>query len=326
MQKLKDELLALLVSGEAFRGEELAAHFSVTRAAIWKAVQELRAQGIPVEANRTHGYQILKEADVFCEAALQQELPQVPLQWHEKVDSTNLQARRWAEEGAPHGALVVAAEQIGGRGRMGRQFHSPKGGLYLSVILRPNEQKQGVSLLTAAAAVAVCRSIKALCAVELQIKWVNDLFYKGKKCAGILTEGVSSLENGGFEHLICGIGINYALPSHTWKDELVDIATSLYTPQSAPYPRAVVIGELYRKLMFLYEALPDRAFLDEYRACNIVPGKRVRVLQGKVYEAEAFAIDDDAHLLVKLDDGEIRSLGSGEVSIRPLSSADDILL
>ncbi len=322
MKTVREEVLARLLLGEALRGEEFALQLSVTRAAVWKAVQELRAEGVPIVADRARGYCIPKGADVLCQETVQEALPGHALQWHECIDSTNLQARRWAQAGAPHGAVVVACAQTGGRGRLGRHFESPKGGIYFSIILRPKSQKQGLSLLTAAAAVAVCRSVQTLCGIRLQIKWVNDLFWENKKCAGILTEAMSNLESGGFEHLICGIGINYALPPEALPEELADIATSLYGPNSAPCPRAVLLGEIVQAFMGLYEALPNRDFLGEYRERNFVPGKRVWVLQGEGYEAEALAIDDEARLQVCLADGEIRTLNSGEVSIRPVSGRE----
>ncbi len=307
----------MLLAGETIGGEEAAQRLNVTRAAVWKAMQELRKEGVPVQAARAHGYFLQKTADVFCEAAVQNVFGSTPFLWCDAPDSTNVQARLWAERAAPHGALVIAPMQTGGRGRMGRRFESPEGGLYLSIILRPSAEKQGVGLLTAAAAVAVCRAIQTVCGLELSIKWVNDLLYNEKKCAGILTEGVSNLESGGFEYLICGIGINYAVPSTSFCGELAGIATSLYEAGAAPMPRSALAIEVYRHFMQLFEALPNRDFLQEYRQRNITVDKRVRVLCAGEYEATSFAIDDEARLLVRLDDGEERALSSGEVSVRP---------
>ncbi len=308
-------MLELLIKENEIRGEVAAARLSVTRAAVWKAIEALRQDGVPIEANRTRGYVLAKSADIFCAASLQKELGNVPLQWHDTVGSTNTAARLWAENRAVHGSVVASAAQTGGRGRLGRQFKSPIGGVYLSIILRPNAQKEGISLLTAAAAVAVCQSAQALFGLELQIKWVNDVFYKKKKCAGILTEGVISMETGGFEHLICGIGINYAVPAFC--GELGEIATSLYAENNAPLPRAILAAEIYKNFMALYNALPQRDFLADYRLRNIVPNKRVRVLHGDGYEATALSIDDEARLVVQLDNGEIQVLSSGEAMLIP---------
>ncbi len=315
MNRVKERVKALLFERRELSGEEAAKSLSVSRAAVWKAVEALRAEGLPVEAVRGLGYRLVRGSDVLCEAALQAELPQLPLRVLPLVDSTNLEAKRWALEGAPHGALVVAEKQQAGRGRMGRLFESPPGGLYMSVVLRPENGQAGLSLLTAAAAVAACRAVAGLCGRQLCIKWVNDLFWEGKKCCGILTEGVAGLESGGFEYLVCGIGINYTTPSAAFPAALQQQAVSIYPEGSAPVPRVRLAAEIHQNLMALFAALPRADFLDEYRKRNLVPGRRVQVMASPPYEALALGIDGEARLLVRRDDGEELALSAGEVSV-----------
>lgn len=121
--------------------------------------------------------------------------------------------KSWPAGGAGHGTLVAAGMQTAGRGRRGRSFASPEGaGLYLSVILKTGLPMQDAALTTFAAAVAVRRAVKAVCGKELAIKWVNDLYWQGKKCCGILTEAVTDVESGGLDHMVVGIGIDLVRP------------------------------------------------------------------------------------------------------------------
>ena len=129
------------------------------------------------------------------------------LHWYPTIDSTNTQAKRLAKEGAPHGTVLIAGQQTGGRSRMGRTFQSPAGmGVYLSVILRPNCDPQQLMHLTCAAGVAMVEAVKRVCGILPQVKWINDLVVSGKKLGGILTE--MSVDQGMVEYAIIGIGIN----------------------------------------------------------------------------------------------------------------------
>ena len=183
-----------------------------------------------------------------------------PVYVHERLDSSNQTAKRLALAGAPHGTLVLAGQQSAGRGRMGRRFESPAGkGIYLSLVLRvpvPASKALGV---TVGAAVAVARAVQKLCGIELGIKWVNDLYYNGKKVCGILTEAGADLESGQLEWLVAGIGLNLTSRPEDWPEELRPIAGSLYPGGPAPVSRAALAGEIARQLLAL---CPDFDCLD----------------------------------------------------------------
>ena len=204
----KQALLQALsgAEGRYISGEQLAQTLGVSRAAIHKAAAALTAQGYTLEAAPRRGYRLLG-GDPFCADAVG-EYP-APVYVHERLDSSNQTAKRLALAGAPHGTLVLAGQQSAGRGRMGRRFESPAGkGIYLSLVLRvpvPASEALGV---TVGAAVAVARAVQKLCGIELGIKWVNDLYYQGKKVCGILTEAGTSVESGLLEWLVVGIGLN----------------------------------------------------------------------------------------------------------------------
>ena len=235
---------------------------------------------------------------------------------YETVDSTNTVCKTLAQQGAEDGTAVIAARQTAGRGRLGRRFESPAGkGIYLSLVLRPGLPMTEAQAVTVSAAVAVCRAVKRLCGLDLGIKWVNDLYYNGKKVCGILTEAGADIESGQLEWLVVGIGLNLISRPEDWPEELRPIAGSLYPGGPAPVSRAALAGAIARELLGLCPAFDC---LDEYRARCFVPGHWVTVCTGtEIYAAQALSIDDAGRLVVQREGGRIEALRCGEVTIRP---------
>ena len=166
------------------------------------------------------------------------------------------------------------------------------------------------------AAVAVAEGIERITGRSADIKWVNDLFYRGKKCCGILTEAAADVETGGVDYLVVGIGLNLLPPEGGWPEELAEIAASIFTP-GEHVGRCRIAAAIADELLALCTALPDTSFMAEYRARNLVPGRDVDVIQnGERRPAHALAITDDGHLLVRLPGGGQEELSFGEVSIR----------
>lgn len=316
---VKEKLLAVLEENRAdvLSGEALAQRLGVTRAAVSKAVGALRNEGLAVEATPGVGYRLLPESDLLSQQALQAVLPTgVACRVMAQSGSTNQDAKVWAVEGAPHGAMVMAGRQDKGRGRMGRTFGSPEGGIYMSIVLRPDAKQQNPVMVTTAAAVAVCEAVQHVAGIELGIKWVNDLFYGGKKCCGILTEAGSGFETGRFDYIVVGIGLNYASSMQELAPEVAQIATSLFAKEAAPLPRAQMAAEIYKRLLYWFDRLDDKEYLQEYRRRSIVLGKEVKVLAAQPYMAVAEEIDADARLVVRCQDGKRQVLSSGEISVR----------
>lgn len=304
-------LQALSAAGGAcISGQQLAGQLGVSRAAVHKAAAALTAQGYALEAVSRRGYRLLG-GDPFCAEAVGP-YP-APVQVYDTLESSNRTAKLLALDGAPHGTLVLTAHQSAGRGRLGRVFESPAGkGVYLSVLLRPAASAQTATI---GAAVAVCRAVQELCGLELGIKWVNDLYYQGKKVCGILTEAGTDLESGRLEWLVVGIGLNLTSRPEDWPEELRPIAGSLYPGGPAPVSRAALAGAIARELLGL---CPDFDCLDEYRTRCFVPGHWVTVCTGtESYAAKAVAIDDAGRLIVQREGGRTEALCHGEVSIRP---------
>ena len=223
----------------------------------------------------------------------------------EEIPSTNTVLKELAAQGAPMGTVLMADRQTAGRGRLGRQFHSPDGGLYLSVLIPPADA------VTCRAAVAAARAIESLCDAKIDVKWVNDLYLNGRKVAGILAEGVFAPDST-LAAVVLGIGINVG--EMTFPAELQPIATSLANEGFALTREDLASAFLTGLTQTL---CADDAVMEEYRRRNLVLGRQVTVLHGgETYPATAETVTDAGHLLVRTADGETRELNSGEVSIR----------
>ena len=318
----KQRILTLLEEnkGTPLSGEALAQTLGLSRAAVWKSIKELQKQGHAISATPHTGYTLCTESDVLSLEGLRPYLhiAQEHAVVAESLPSTNLTAKQLAGEGAPHGTLVVAEAQTAGRGRRGRSFASPLGtGLYLSVVLRSALPMESAALITSAAAVAVCRALQKVCGIdEVQIKWVNDLYYNGKKCCGILTEATANFETGELDSMVVGIGLNLYEPEGGFAPELADIATALFEKDFF-VSRCALAAAITNELLLLCEALPSTAFMEEYRSRNLVPGKDIFIIQnGTKRPAHALHITDSGHLVVQLPNGTCEELSFGEVSVR----------
>lgn len=317
---VKSRLLELLEQhkGETLSGEILAGELSCTRAAIWKAVKSLREMGYRIEAGPNRGYMLARDTDVLSAEGLRLYLEdsQTEIEIFEEVASTNQTAKELAVAGkAGHGSLVLARSQQAGRGRRGRSFFSPKdAGLYLSVIIKPESTLTESLLLTCAAAVAVCRAVKQVYGLELSIKWVNDLYYQGKKVCGILTEAVTDFESGSIEFAVIGIGLNLFQGKEPLPLELREKAGVLFPEyeEGENLQRNRLAAEIVNQL--LAEAA-DLKLSPEYIKRNIIPGKFVTVLDGNS-SRRVFAegICEDGKLLVREKDGKHSRLTYGEIT------------
>ena len=225
------------------------------------------------------------------------------------TDSTNADAARIAKT-APHGTVIIADAQTAGRGRLGKSFFAPKGGIYMSVILRLNLAFSDAVLVTTAAAVSVCKAVEAVSDVRPQIKWVNDLLVEGKKVCGISCEAVSAGEM--IDAVILGIGINFS--AQEFPEELQDTAGVLFV--KPPVTRSVLIAEILKNLLAETEDLASRKFIEDYRTRSAVLGKPIRYLENGVWhEAEAVEIDENGGLVIA-ENGISKTLVSGEITLR----------
>ncbi len=240
--------------------------------------------------------------------------PGLTVRVEEECPSTNTCLKERLRD-LPHGYVLIARRQSAGRGRLGRSFFSPDGtGLYMSVLLRPDLDAGMLTLITPAAAVAVRRAIRDLSGVDADIKWVNDLLIGGRKVCGILTE--CGFSGGGAAWAVLGIGVNVCPPEGGFPPELRDAAGAVL-PDFDPEARWRLANLILRRFFEIYEALPGRAFVREYREANCVIGREVDIICGGVSRpALALDISPDCALLVRYPDGREERICAGEVSLR----------
>lgn len=238
----------------------------------------------------------------------------------EQVDSTNTYAKKLAAQGASHGTVVLAREQTGGRGRLGRSFSSPKDqGSYCSVLLRYSLPPEQLLCLTPVAAEAVRRALTAVSGREIGIKWTNDLVFEKKKLCGILTELSVQPETGLTDYVILGVGINCGQLPEDFPPEVAPMATSLRQILGQQPDRNQVAAALLQALQPAMEALPEGAqpWMEGYRTNCVTVGQDVKILRGdRVQYAHVDDLTDTGALLVTLEDGSKDTVLSGEVSVR----------
>ena len=309
---MKEEILVRLLDARPDRvsGQELGQALGVTRAAVWKSIEALRAEGFDIESAPGGGYRLLSAPNRVRQSLVQQRLTTVSLgrvmTVLDETGSTNAVLRERAAAGAVHGETVIARQQTAGRGRLGRTFFSPPdGGVYLSVLLSHGFDPTQVTIRAAA---AVHRAIFSLCGLTCSIKWVNDLQLDGRKVCGILTEGLFELETGAMTGAVCGIGVNVG---GSFPPELREIAGTLPDDTDKNALAAAVLNELEHCLSLNFEQV-----LDYYRLYCPLPGHAVTVhpIGAEPYEARAVSIDNQGRLVVDRG-GELIALPGGEVSL-----------
>ena len=316
----KEMVLAALQEAEDFvSGEALAGRLQISRNAVWKAIGQLREEGFEIEAVTNRGYRwVDSDARVtragICQWLTAKEIGS-SIEVHEIIDSTNTRAKALAAQGAPHGTLVCARSQTGGRGRFGRRFHSPDaGGIYISIILRPQLPADRAVMITSMTAVAVAQAVEKLADVDVKIKWVNDLYVQSKKICGILCEAGMDFESGQLDYVVVGIGVNTS-PAE-FPEEIRDIATSVGNVCGHDISKNALIAEICNCMETLSAQLETGGFMAENKRRSNVIGRNIVVLRGgERFSARAIDIDDEGSLVVETEDG-IQTVRSGEVSVR----------
>ena len=238
-----------------------------------------------------------------------------------EIDSTNEWCKRLSKEDAIHGTLAVAEFQSAGKGRLGRRWVVPEGNsIMMSILLRPDFEPRFASMLTLVMGLSVAQAVKEL-GVDVSIKWPNDVVVSRKKICGILTE--MGIEEGKIREVVIGVGINVNLAEI--QEELKDKATSLYLETGKIYDRNRLIGLVMGKFEKNYEKFVQTCdlslMIDDYNMMLANKCQSVRILDKlDPYEGVALGIDREGELLVRVADGRIRKVCSGEVSVRGLYS------
>ncbi|MBQ7150872.1 MAG: biotin--[Synergistaceae bacterium] len=320
---MNKEILGILEAnrGDFVSGEDLAGVLGVTRAAVWKAINALRKEGHKITGAQNKGYKLENFSDVIrvkgIRANLKPDTKIYKVLYFGTLESTNLKAKSFALIGEAHGTLVIANQQTKGRGRYGHSFVSPPGtGLYMSLILRPKIEISRFQFITIAAAVAVCKAIEDLYENSqdlLKIKWVNDIFFRGKKIAGILTEAVTNFESGEIESVVTGIGINVS--TKNFPPEAGEQAGSIFEDEIL-FGRDQLCAKISDYILDFADDLTNPEIINYYRQHSMLTGKKISYVKENLkHFATVTGIDDSGGLEILNEAGQKEILKSGEVSL-----------
>ena len=319
----KDRIALMLeeAGDELISGSALSEEMGLTRAAVWKCIKALCAEGYDIKSCR-RGYRLGPDNDALSENLIKRYLGDLSdiyeLEVFSEIDSTNDHLKRTIPK-TWHAA--ISSCQTAGRGRRGRSFISPaKTGLYLSVMLRPQSTAEIATKITTAAAVAACCAIEECTDEKPLIKWVNDVFVRQKKVCGILTEASLDLESGMPEWVIMGIGFNVYEPEGGFPDDIKHIAGSITSERTRDL-RSRLAAAFLRRFYDICSDIENTDHSEEYKKRSFLIGRDVDVISGeKNKAAHVLDIDENCRLIVRYKDGSEEALSSGEVSVRPKSA------
>lgn len=319
---MEEKLLKVLRQAEGYvSGNEIAHLLGVSRTAVWKKMDKLRAEGYRIEAVTNKGYRLMAAEDSLLPENIKRGLVTrylgQEILYFKEVDSTNQEIKRQAEQGAKEGLLVVAETQTAGKGRRGHTWQSRAGdGIYMSVLLRPALSPREIPRLTLIAGLAVCRAVAACTGLSLAIKWPNDILLDGKKLCGILSEMHAEMDK--VYYAVVGIGIN--VNQEQFPDGLAEVAASCFFAGKRKYDRVQILRAVLEEMEKLYEAyiLQENfaEFLQEYVPYCQTLKKEVIVYGSVPFTGMAVGLNQEGELLVQKDTGEIVTVFAGEVSIR----------
>ena len=321
---MKDQVLAFLKEENKYcSGEEISQKLGVTRTAIWKAINKLRAEGYEIESTTKRGYRLVETPNIITPSEVKENLETKVLgqtiYYEEALDSTNNKAKKLAREGAVEGTLVIADQQTNGKGRLGRVWKSPAGaGIWMSLILRPNILPQYASQVTLIAGLNMCEAIQEMTGLTASIKWPNDVVVNGKKICGILTEMSAEMDQ--VNYIVVGIGVNVNIKSFP---EDLPHASSLALEGGHDYSRKAIIKCFLKKFEIdynQYKVKPDlESIKNRYEKSCITLHKKVKLIKkNEEMVAQAIEITSQGGLKVRYEDGTEEEVVSGEVSVRGL--------
>ena len=253
--KTSEKVLFMLESNKNTytSGEEMARQCGVSRNAVWKAIRDLRENGYDIEAISNKGYRLTEAADIISaegiKAGLPENLREADIFVFDSLNSTSDKAKEFAVKGAAHGTTVVAVTQTGGRGRKDHSFFSPEGGLYMSVVLKPEMMPVTDSkAVTSLVGRAVIDAINELTGIEPYIEGINDLYVKGKKICGILLESGSEFDSNTLQWIVAGIGINFDSDISRFPDDVKERASSLFDIGKATISKNKLIAKIIENI------------------------------------------------------------------------------
>ncbi|MCM8791686.1 MAG: biotin--[acetyl-CoA-carboxylase] ligase [Candidatus Omnitrophica bacterium] len=318
MHPLTEKILFYLKShtNNYVSGEQLSRHFSISRSAIWKHIQELRQLGYEVIAVPHLGYQLGGIPDRLFPYEIAYRLPTKfigkEIYYFDNISSTMDIAHSLAKQGVSEGTVVIAESQTKARGRFQRSWLCYKyKGIYFSLILKPKIHPKSSAIFTFLSAVAVSEAINNSIGITVEVKWPNDIILDGKKLAGILTESESETEL--MHYIIIGIGINV----NNNPQQLIDTAVSLRQYKKESINRIELMRQILielEKYYLLFKKNGSSFIIDRWRSFSGTLGRIVKIIQdNKTTVGMAVDVDDDGNLLLRKDSGLVEKINTGDL-------------
>ena len=301
----KGEILkALRQCGGSLSGETLSKQLGISRVSIWKHIRSLKGGGYVIEAS-PRGYRLVSSPDLL----LPYEFPSLEQKIHyfREVSSTMDVARELAKKGAEEGTIVIAEVQTHGRGRLSREWLSPEGGIYFTLILRPRISPAYAPRINLMAAVAVAATLRKLFGLNAQLKWPNDVLIEGKKVCGILAEMDAEMDVVNFVNIGIGINANISIP------RFGKTATSLRDALGRAISRKEFLRALLLEIERWLPLLMTADLLEEWKKLSATLNREVRVMSlGEEVEGQAIDIDATGALILKGKGGSLRTVLVGD--------------
>lgn len=315
-------VLSYLSDKKFVSGREISNQLRLSRVAVWKQIQKLKELGYFISTDNKKGYRIVSSPDILLPYEIHRNLHTKfigkQIFYYNKVTSTNSMAKetiKGKKDYFQEGAVIVADIQTAGRGRLGRNWYSPSGGIWLTIVLFPNLEPVYISRITLMTAVVLVQSIKELYDIPVKIKWPNDIIVKGKKLCGILTE--MAAESDCINYVVAGIGVNANLKGEDFPKEISGKSTSLQEILKKSVSRIKLVQLLLENFEKYYNLLQQKQFtpiLKEWKLNADTLGKNITVLSaGQTITGEAVDITSEGALVIRKEGGEKVRVLSGTV-------------
>jgi len=315
-------LKILQESNRPVQCEEISSQLSISRSTVWKHINELRAIGYDITAGDNSGYHLHHERMTLSPDAIYHYLKTKvigrKMRYFEQIPSTIWLGKTIAEQGGVHdlhGMVILAEEQTGGVGRMGRVWVSPHGGIWITIILTPTIPIDHLFMLTIAGSVAVAKVLRKMLDIGAVIKWPNDIMIGDKKVAGLLLE--LGAEEDTVNYCLLGIGIDANVSLDGFNDQIKDNITTLSEEVEHDVDRAAILAAILKEFETRYELIENGeydAILREWKSLSSTIGRRVRVdTLRKKYEGIALDLDQNGGLVIRKDNGNIEKIIAGDL-------------
>jgi BirA family biotin operon repressor/biotin-[acetyl-CoA-carboxylase] ligase len=302
-------------------GETISTNLGITRAAVWKHINELRAMGYDISSSQKEGYRLTKTSSKLLPYEVHKKLKTQfigkKMRYLENTPSTIWVGKQICSEGdveKMHGLVIIAEEQTGGIGRMGRAWVSPSGGIWITIVLKPGIPIDHVFMVTMAGSVAVARAMRKEFDLGALIKWPNDIFIGDKKVAGLLLE--LSAEADTIHYCLLGIGIDVNVPLNQFSPALQKEITSISTEVGHEVDRATFLARILKEFenrYLLIESGEYEAIIREWKSLSCTLEHRVLITTMKnSFEGEAIDIDEFGALIIRKDNGKIERVIAGD--------------